>query len=47
MSEIEEKAFIDLLKTDAEERKRVLQETSRRLKSTDEYETLGLYGKSE
>ena len=47
MSATEEKSFLELLKTDAKERQRILEETSRRLKSSDEYEALDLYGKSE
>lgn len=45
MTAAEETAFKKLLEKDAEERKRYLQELSERLKSSDEYETLGLYGK--
>jgi len=47
MTANEENAFKELLSKDAEERKRRLQELSERLKSSDEYETLGLYGKSD
>ena len=46
MSKEEEKLFSELLDADAEERKHQLEKTSRRLKSSDEYEALGLYGKS-
>mmetsp|Transcript_17937 Transcript_17937/g.23221 ORF Transcript_17937/g.23221 Transcript_17937/m.23221 type:complete len:362 (-) Transcript_17937:286-1371(-) len=45
MSLDEEAAFKELLGTDVEERKQKLEEVSKRLKSADEYETLGLYGK--
>ena len=45
MSLDEEAAFKELLGTDLEERKQKLEEVSKRLKSADEYETLGLYGK--
>ena len=45
MSDTEKKSFDALLETDREERKRKLEETSKKLTQADEYEQLHLYGK--